>query len=205
MSAAGLAVGDRVLVGEPLRGSEGTRLAYGIVRALESDRVEVETERHMEWYPRALVVPAASLPRGRAASVRPPPSLAEILAAYETMSGADVLALREGLPRVALEWTTQVGTGDRCRPWSVEDRPRLMNGRVDPRPTSDNNIAARVITLTGDDAPADGMVFEALVDHKAWEPTRHATESEAMIACDEGLRALRVALCRAAARGEVSS
>lgn len=158
----------------------------GIVVAVESDRARVCWDgREIVWHPLALICPVAPVA----------PTIPEILAACETMSGENVLILREGLPRVAIEWTRQTGTGDMCRPWSVGDRPRLLNGRIDPRPTSDNNVAARVVTLTGDDVPADGLVYEAQVDHDEWEPTRHATEAEAMRACDEGLRAVRVALC----------
>lgn len=58
MSAPALAVGARVLVAEPVRGSDTvTRLVDGVVRAYVSDRVEVETEHASKWYPLALVVP----------------------------------------------------------------------------------------------------------------------------------------------------
>lgn len=190
-----LAVGDRVECA-----GEAAAFGVGTVTETDGERVLVcWTDRQVSpqikssgatsfsaWFVPALV---------RRAEPSSGPTLPEILAAYETMRGESVLTIREGLPRVALGWTAQVGTGDMCRPWSVEDRPRLVGGRVDPRPTSDNNVAARVFMLAGDDDPGDGKPYEAWIDHDQWEATRHATQAEAMFACDEGLRAARVALC----------
>jgi len=187
--SARLAVGDRVECA-----GEAAAFGVGTVTETDGERVLVfwtdikasEFTSFSAWFVPALV---------RRAEPSSGPSLPEILAAYETMRGESVLTLRESMPRVALDWTTQVGTGDMCRPWSVEDRPRLLSGRLDPQPTCDGNIAARVLHLTGDDTPADGRPYEALIDHDEWTPTRHATQAEAMVACDEGLRAVRVALC----------